>query len=66
VALRVEAERLIEAYVAPQSNRVSILNDLIMLFDGAQQREAQKLADESRKGTDGLDPSLPFAVCSKY
>jgi hypothetical protein len=38
-ALRVQAERLIAAYVAPESNRAAIINELIMLFDGQQQRE---------------------------
>jgi hypothetical protein len=43
-ALRVQAERLIAAYVAPESNRAAIVNELIALFDGPQQREAQRLA----------------------
>jgi hypothetical protein len=47
VALRVEAERLIAAYVAPESGRAAIINELIMLFDGPQQREAERLAHEA-------------------
>jgi hypothetical protein len=47
VALRVEAERLIAAYVAPDSNGEAIINALIGLFDGPQQREAKRLAEES-------------------
>jgi hypothetical protein len=47
VALRVEAERLIAAYVAPESDRPAIINELIMLFDGPWQREAQRLAAEA-------------------
>jgi hypothetical protein len=47
VALRVEAERLIAAYVAPESDRPTIVNELITLFDGPQQRDAQKLAAEA-------------------
>jgi hypothetical protein len=39
-ALRVQAERLIAAYVAPESERLTIVNELITLFDGPQQREA--------------------------
>jgi hypothetical protein len=35
-ALRVQAERLIAAYVAPESDRGSIINELISLFDGAK------------------------------
>jgi hypothetical protein len=46
-ALRVQAERLIAAYVAPESNREAIINDLIALFDEPQQREAQRLAAEA-------------------
>jgi hypothetical protein len=34
VALRVQAERLIAAYVAPESDRAAIINELIALFDG--------------------------------
>ena len=44
VALRVQAERLIAAYVAPESNRAAIVNELIALVDGPQRREAQRLA----------------------
>jgi hypothetical protein len=46
-ALRILAERLIAAYVAPESDRTTIINELIVLFDGPQQREAQKLATEA-------------------
>jgi hypothetical protein len=42
-ALRVQAERLIAAYVSPASNRAAIINELIALFDGPGQREAQML-----------------------
>jgi hypothetical protein len=47
LALRVQAERLIAAYVAPESNRPTIINELIRLFDGPAQREAQRLAAEA-------------------
>ena len=47
MALRVEAERLIAAYVAPESDRPTIVNELITLFDGPQQREAQRLSVEA-------------------
>jgi hypothetical protein len=46
-ALRVQAERLIAAYVAPESDRPTIVNELITLFDGPQQREAQRLSVEA-------------------
>jgi hypothetical protein len=45
--LRVQAERLIAAYVAPESDRGSIINELIALFDGPLQREAGALAAEA-------------------
>jgi hypothetical protein len=43
-ALRVEAERLIAAYVTPESDRPAVMNELIALFDGPAQREAERLA----------------------
>jgi hypothetical protein len=43
-ALRVEAERLLAAYVAPESDRAAIIHELIALFDGPAQREALALA----------------------
>jgi hypothetical protein len=46
VALRVQAERLIAAYIEPNSVRPAVINELITLLDGPQQREAQKLAAE--------------------
>jgi hypothetical protein len=46
-ALRVQAERLIAAYVSPESDRAAIINELITLFDGPAQREAQRLASEA-------------------
>jgi hypothetical protein len=42
-ALRVQAERLIAAYVTPTSDRAAIMNELIALFDGPGQREARML-----------------------
>jgi hypothetical protein len=41
--LRVRAEQLIAAYLAPGSDRVAIINELIALFDGPDQREAKML-----------------------
>ena len=56
VALRIQAERLLAAYVAPESNRADIINELITLFDGPQQREAQRLAAEAlREAGEGRD-----------
>jgi hypothetical protein len=42
-ALRVQAEQLIAAYVAPESDRAAIISELLALFDGPSQREAQML-----------------------
>jgi hypothetical protein len=46
-ALRVQAERLIAAYIEPNSDRSAVINELITLFDGPQQREAQRLGAEA-------------------
>ena len=45
--LREEGERLIAAYIEPESDRPTIINDLIRLFDGPVQREAERLAAEA-------------------
>ena len=47
VTLRVEAERLVAQYVAPESDRPAILNGLIRLFDGPRQRDAKRLTEEA-------------------
>jgi hypothetical protein len=47
VDLRVRAERLIAAYVAPGSDRAAIISDLIVLFDGPAHREARTLSAEA-------------------
>jgi hypothetical protein len=47
VALRVQAERLIAAYIQPSSDRLAIINELIALFDGPAQREAKTRAAEA-------------------
>ena len=56
VALRVEAERLIAAYIAPESGRAAIINELITLFDGPQQREAERLGHEALAEYRGAAP----------
>jgi hypothetical protein len=55
--LRVQAERLIAAYVAPKSDRGSIINELIALFDGPLQREAAALAAEAMGNAETSRPS---------
>jgi len=46
VKLRHEGERLIAAYIGPESDRLAILDDLIRLSDGPMQREAELLSRE--------------------
>jgi hypothetical protein len=46
-ALRVQAEWLIAAYIAPESDRVAIIAELVRLFDGPAQREAERLTCEA-------------------
>ena len=46
VKLRQEGERLIAAYIAPESDRAAVINELIRLFDGPAQREAELLTRE--------------------
>ena len=46
-SMRDQVERLIAAYVAPESGRAAIINELIALFDGPAQREAERLATEA-------------------
>jgi TfoX/Sxy family transcriptional regulator of competence genes len=40
-ALRSRAEKQIAAYVMPESDRAAIINDLIDLFNGPDQQEAE-------------------------
>jgi hypothetical protein len=57
VALRVQAERLIAAYIEPSSDRPTIINELITLFDGPAQREAQTLAADALDSVATSQPS---------
>jgi glycine cleavage system regulatory protein len=45
--LREQAEELIAAYIEPGSDRPAIINQLIHLFDGPDQREAERLGREA-------------------
>ena len=45
--LREEGERLVAAYVAPDSDRAAVIDELIRLFDGPAQREAERLTREA-------------------
>jgi hypothetical protein len=42
-----ERKALVAAYVAPVSDTPAIINERISLFDGPDQREAQRLAEEA-------------------
>jgi hypothetical protein len=44
-ALLVQAERLIGAYIAPESDKTAIINELIRLLDGPALSEAKRLAE---------------------
>jgi hypothetical protein len=54
-ALRVQAERLIASYVAPESDRGSIINEIIALFDELAQREADRLAEALGEAPDSIN-----------
>ena len=45
--LREQAEELIAAYIEPASNQSAVINQLIRLFDGPEQREAKRLTTEA-------------------
>ena len=45
--LREEGEWLVAAYVAPESDRPAIIDELIRLFDDPAQREAERLTREA-------------------
>ena len=66
-ALRVQAERLIAAYVAPESDKQAIASRLIRLFDGHEQREAERLRGKrSRMGRDGsIDRGRDPEACGR-
>jgi hypothetical protein len=64
-ALLVHAQRLIEAYTAPESDRVAIISELIWLFEGPAQREAQRLTDEAlgeARGVEEEEPALTLQI----
>lgn len=56
-ALRLHAERLVAAYVAPESDRPAISNELIALFGGPAQREAERLTREGSATTGTSTPA---------
>jgi hypothetical protein len=46
-ALITEAQRLLTNYLSKQTEPADLINNLLWLFDGPQQREAQTLAAEA-------------------
>jgi hypothetical protein len=46
-ALIIEAQRLLTNYLSKQTEPADLINNLLWLFDGPQQREAQRLAAEA-------------------
>jgi hypothetical protein len=57
VALRVQAVRLMAACVGPGSDRQAVINELVTLFDGPQQREAQRLATDATGSAETSRPT---------
>jgi hypothetical protein len=57
-ALLVQAERLIAAYVAPELDRGTIINELIALFDG--RRSARPIDLRQRRWARLLTASTPL------
>jgi hypothetical protein len=62
VALRVRAECLIAAYVASESDRGAIINELIALFEGPGQRESKRLAEAALDEARGGEAEAPAHV----
>jgi hypothetical protein len=58
-ALLVQAERLIRAYIAPESDKAAIINELIRLLDGPAQREAKRLAEMALFEASGAEEEEP-------
>jgi hypothetical protein len=59
VALRVRAEQLIAAYIAPGSDRAVIIGELVNLFDGPGQLEAKRLAEAALNKSLGGEEEAP-------
>jgi hypothetical protein len=64
-ALLVHAQRLIAAYIAPESDRAAIISELIRLLDGPAQREAKRLSEvalSEAKGVEEEEPALTLQI----
>ena len=58
-ALLVHAQRLIAAFMAPESDKAAIISELIRLLDGPAQREAKRLADVALGEAGGVEEDRP-------
>jgi hypothetical protein len=64
-ALLVHAQRLIAAYIAPESDRAAIISELIRLLDGPAHREAKRLAERAlgeARGIEEEEPALTLQI----
>jgi hypothetical protein len=64
-SLLVHAQRLISAYIAPESDRAAIISELIRLLDGPAQREAKRLAEVAlgeARGFEEKEPELTLRI----
>jgi hypothetical protein len=64
-SLLVHAQRLISAYIAPESDRAAIISELIRLLDGPAQREAKRLAKVAlgeARGFEEKEPELTLRI----
>ena len=58
-ALLDHAQRLIAAYIAPESDRAAIISELIRLLDGPAHREAKRLAEVALGEASGVEDEEP-------
>ena len=58
-ALLDHAQRLIAAYIAPESDRAAIISELIRLLDGPAHREAKRLTEVALGESGGVEEEEP-------
>ena len=58
-ALLVHAQRLNAAYIAPETDRAVIINELIRLLNGPAQREAKRLTEVALGEGSGVEEEEP-------
>jgi hypothetical protein len=64
-ALLVHAQRLIAAYIAPESDKAAIISELIRLLDGPAQCEAKRLTEGAlgeARGVEEEEPALSLQM----